>query len=150
MLNWFRRASGDAFPLRYKTSGSNGLDMPSLYGNITLPPRESVRIETGWRIGPLPDGIAGIVLARSSAWNRYGLVSPSHGSLYDSDYIGPVDYQIINLSDRPVKIEKGDAFVQMIFVSTVRVPGIDQSQTIRFPGARFGSTDSGINRSQTG
>jgi dUTP pyrophosphatase len=64
------------------------------------------------------------------------------GGVYDAGYRGEYNVNLINLSNQPYKITKGDKIAQLLIIP-VEIAEIDQvqtlSQTSRGEG-RFGST----------
>jgi dUTP pyrophosphatase len=128
------------------TAGSFGYDLATLDTN-TIGPRETTIIKTGMKLaGDLPcegeDGVAMLILPRSSLPLKYGLILPNSPGLIDADYGGDIGVIVHNLKAEPVTLEPGTRIAQAIFAKLWLpkiVEGSDDSPRTR---GGFGSTGS--------
>lgn len=123
------------------TSGSAGYDF---FANkdIELAPMEEIKIATGVRVR-IQDGWFLSIFPRSSLGFKYRLTLNNTVGIIDSDYYfadneGHIFIKMINLGSSPVKIEKGKAFAQGIFLQ-YGITVDDDAEGVRHGG--FGSTD---------
>jgi dUTP pyrophosphatase len=88
--------------------------------------RETTVIESG-KIGlvpgnvivKVPEGMALLVLPRSSMPKKKGLICPHSVGLIDMDYHGEKDeifVQVQNVTDAPVTVERGERIAQGLFI----------------------------------
>uniref|UniRef100_A0A674IUD2 dUTPase-like domain-containing protein n=1 Tax=Terrapene triunguis TaxID=2587831 RepID=A0A674IUD2_9SAUR len=92
------------------TRGSAGIDLVNQENmDITLP--GEVLLMPSQIQGPLPEGMVGLVLPRSSASKQGLFVVPG---VVDSDYGGVIHVQL--WSHLPKQLFQGDAWVQLILV----------------------------------
>lgn len=71
-----------------------------------------------------PVGYMFIVIPRSSTPKKKGLLIPHGVGIIDQDYSGPEDevkFQVLNFTDKPVLVEKGERLAQGCFVPVVKV-----------------------------
>lgn len=123
-------------PVR-STSGAAGYDFYSPI-DYEIEPGQSVKIPTSIRC-KINDGWCLIILPRSSYGIKYKMKIDNTVPLIDSDYYnslnqGHIFIQISNEGNKPIKIARGDRFVQGVFlpygiasddnVSTERTGGI--------------------------
>lgn len=82
-------------------------------------PRQIVDFGTGTRLHIKNPDIVGNLYLRSS-WCKKGLQLTNSVGVIDSDYQGEIICQVRNDSDRPVFVERGDRFAQIVFHRIVR------------------------------
>jgi dUTP pyrophosphatase len=127
---------------RYQTAGAAGADLvAAVTAPVTLQPLERMAIPTGLQIA-LPDGFEGQVRARSGAALKRGLALPNAPGTIDSDYRGELLVAVVNLSNGPLVIERGDRIAQLVVAPVVQaVFALAESldETARGDGG-FGST----------
>ncbi len=123
------------------TAGSAGYDFfaPDAFN---VAPGESVKIATGIRV-KIEDGWVLKIYPRSSLGFKYRLSLNNTVGIIDSDYYnadneGHIFIKITNCGDKPLTVEKGQAFAQGIFVE-YGITVDDEVCSIRTGG--FGSTD---------
>ena len=129
---------------QYETGGSFGFDFLA---------REDTTIESG-QIGLVPsntiikcpDGLALLILPRSSTYRKTGLVFPHSIGLIDQDYCGPEDeimIQLVNPRNHAVTVNKGDKIAQGLFVQSPQVSFVEVEKDFLGKDSRggFGSTD---------
>ncbi|MBI3557909.1 MAG: dUTP diphosphatase [Deltaproteobacteria bacterium] len=118
-------------------AGDAGLDLYSV-SDITLAPREPVRIPTGVAMA-LPAGHVGLICDRSSLGSKGLRVL---GGVVDAGYRGEVQVVLINLRNEPLTLAKGDKIAQMLILP-VNLCGVEErkslNDTTRSTGG-FGST----------
>ena len=101
----------------YGTEFSAGADLYALIesGSVTLAPGDTKRINTGLAFA-IPEGLVGLVVARSSLGTKRGLAPANKVGVIDSDYRGEVRVVLHNHSSQPQTIENGERIAQMLFV----------------------------------
>ena len=117
------------------------LDAPLL-----LAPGAAALVPAGFAMHMADPGIAAMILPRSGAGHRRGLVLGNLVGLIDPDYTGPVMVSAWNRNapgGEPVLIEPGERFAQLVFVPVLhpvlRVVDAFSTRTDRGTGG-FGST----------
>lgn len=123
------------------TSGSAGYDFfaPT---DIQIEPNQTVKIATGIRV-KIDQGWVLKIYPRSSLGFKYRLTLNNTVGIIDSDYYnaeneGHIFIKMTNCGNLPVKIEKGKAFAQGVFVE-YGITYDDECEEIRTGG--LGSTD---------
>ncbi len=124
---------------RYETGGAAAFDLVT---------RETVTVAShSFALLPvnvivkIPDGYALLLTSRSSAARKKGLIVPL--GIIDQDYCGPEDelkLQVVNFTDAPVSVERGERIGQAIFVAIGRA---EWDELDRMDGASrggFGTT----------
>ena len=131
-----------ALPLpSYGTNESAGFDLAAAH-DLTIPPHAIALVRTGLVI-EVPHGHFLAIFARSSTPLKRGLMVANGVGVLDPDYCGPTDevmIQVLNITDRPVTVSRGDRLAQGIVLSSSRVTW-DEVEEIR-ASARggFGAT----------
>ena len=127
----------------YKTAGSNAADCFSTIEEI-IPPGEKVMIPLGFSI-ELPEGYCALLIPRSGLATKQRLTLANSVGLIDSDYRGECKACIVNESNEPRTIKKGDRVCQMLILESPKIEFTVKSElsnTERGSGG-FGST--GVN-----
>jgi len=131
------------FPLpQYSTPLSAGMDLRAdITDPVTIGPLERAMIPTGIRIA-LPEGAECQVRPRSGLAAKRGITVLNSPGTIDADYRGEVKVILVNLSNEPFTIERGERIAQMVVSRHERVEweetdSLDQTQ--RGEGG-FGST----------
>ena len=125
------------------TAGSAGMDLHALVDTpVTLQPGQRAMIPTGLSIAlPSPDYVA-LVFARSGLAIKKGVTLANCVGVVDSDYRGELKVGLINQSDEPYTVEKGERIAQLA-VMPVCLPVVEEAddldETERGQGG-FGST----------
>ncbi|MFL5319516.1 MAG: dUTP diphosphatase [Myxococcaceae bacterium] len=137
------RPSAIALPFpQYQTQLAAGMDLlADIDQEIPLAPMGRAAIPTGLAF-ELPAGYEGQVRPRSGLALRQGLTVLNSPGTVDADYRGEVQVILVNLSDVPVTIKRGDRIAQFIISPVTRATLIevqDLSATARGEGG-FGST----------
>jgi dUTP pyrophosphatase len=139
-----RRVRNNAdLPLpRYQTELAAGLDLlADLDGPVTLAPLERSLVPTGLSF-ELPPGFEGQVRPRSGLAVKHGLTCLNTPGTIDADYRGEVKVLLVNLSNAPVTVVRGDRIAQLVVAAVSRATLVEVealSQTAR-GSAGFGST----------
>lgn len=133
----------DPLPLpRYETEQAAGMDLRAdIDGERTLRPLERLAIPTGLAFA-FPPGYEGQVRPRSGLALRHGITLLNAPGTIDSDYRGEVHVILVNLSQEPFTLRRGDRVAQLV-VAPVTVAGLQEvsvlEETPRGAGG-FGST----------
>lgn len=132
----------------YQTAGAAAFDLAAfLDAPLIIPVRGRALVPTGLKFA-VPDGYAGLILARSGLASKYG-VSMSNGvGLIDSDYRGEIHVALCNNGDLPFTICDGDRVAQFLLMETPRIEL--RLLSVLDETARgecgFGSTGTGVKR----
>lgn len=94
----------------YSYAGDAGLDFCSSE-DVILAPGERKGIKTGIAVA-IPDGYVGLLWDKSGISIKGGL--KTLGGVIDSGYRGEVLVGLVNLSDEPYMIARGDKLAQMV------------------------------------
>ena len=123
------------------TGGAAGFDLAAA-ADVEIPPRSIRLVGTGLVIA-VPEGHFLGIFARSSTPLKRGLMVANGVGIIDSDYCGPGDeikIQVLNVTDAPVKVARGDRLAQGIVLPCPRVEW-DEVEEMRVPTrGGFGST----------
>jgi dUTP pyrophosphatase len=125
----------------YQTAGAAGFDLASS-ADLTVEPGQIVLVPTGLVI-EVPAGHCLGIFARSSTPLKRGLVVANGVGVVDSDYCGPADeikIQVLNVTQAPVEIRRGDRLAQGIILPFVRADWDEQDAPDRPTRGGFGST----------
>jgi len=104
------------------TSRSAGFDLAAA-ADVEIPARSIRLVGTGLVIA-VPDGHFLGIFARSSTPLKKGLMVANGVGVIDADYCGPADeikIQVLNITDAPVKVVRGDRIAQGIVLPCPRV-----------------------------
>jgi len=137
------RAHPDPLPLpRYETALAAGVDLRAdIDGERVLRPLERMAVPTGLALG-LPAGYEGQVRPRSGLALRHGITLLNSPGTVDADYRGEVQVILVNLSQEPFTLRRGDRVAQLVVapvtsITLLEVEALDA--TARGDGG-FGST----------
>lgn len=127
------------------TYGSEGAAGADLYACLNAPvdiaPGETVFIPTGLAMA-IPEGLAGLVYARSGMACKRGLAPANKVGVIDSDYRGEIMVAILNHGSQPQQISHGDRIAQLLLTPVITPSyeiATDLDETCRASGG-FGST----------
>ena len=133
--------SGNELP-EYSTEQSAGMDLRAwLSEPVTLQPLERKLIPTGVYI-QLPQGYECQIRPRSGLALKRGLTLLNTPGTIDADYRGEIKVILVNLSDTPFIIVRGERIAQMVIAPVSRARLVETETldaTIRGAGG-FGST----------
>ena len=126
----------------YGSAGSAGGDLYSAEENdITVAPGQTAFIGTGLAV-EIPQGLVGLVYARSGLACKKGLAPANKVGVIDSDYRGEITVALYNHGKEPQTVAKGERIAQLViapFVFAEYEETDDLSDTARGEGG-FGST----------
>ncbi len=127
----------------YATEGS-GASICGLHdgGRGQHPPRGAPPLPHGRRRGMHDAGVAGFVYSRSGLGTKDGLVVSQGVGVIDPDYRGEILVSLLNTSDQPRTVTRGQRIAQLVFQPIARaliVPEQSLSETSRGAGG-FGHT----------
>ena len=123
------------------TAGAAGFDLAAAV-DVEIPPRSIRLVGTGLVIG-VPDGHFLGIFARSSTPLKKGLMVANGVGVIDADYCGPDDeikVQVLNITDSPVAVKRGDRLAQGILLPAVRVVWDEVTEMAAPTRGGFGST----------
>ncbi|WCR53489.1 MAG: Deoxyuridine 5'-triphosphate nucleotidohydrolase [Wolbachia endosymbiont of Ctenocephalides orientis wCori] len=113
---------GDDLPLpSYATVQSAGMDLyAAVETTLTLKPMERSLIPTGV-VAAIPEAFEGQIRPRSGLAAKHGVTVLNAPGTIDSDYRGEIKVCLINLSDQPYEIKRGDRIAQILISPVHRV-----------------------------
>ena len=123
------------------TRGAAGFDLASAV-DLDIPPRSIRLVGTGLVIA-VPDGHFLGIFARSSTPLKRGLMVANGVGVVDADYCGPADeikIQVLNVTDAPVPVRRGDRLAQGIVLPCPRVEWEEVAEMSVPTRGGFGST----------
>jgi dUTP pyrophosphatase len=137
-----RRLRPDIELPRYQTPGAAGFDLAASE-DVLVQPGQVVLVPTGLVIQAPPGHFLAIV-ARSSTPMKRGLMVANGVGIVDEDYCGPADevkIEVVNFTQQPVKVSRGDRLAQGLFIPVVRAEWREADGELR-EGSRggFGAT----------
>jgi dUTP pyrophosphatase len=125
------------------TERAAGFDLAAAT-DVEIPPRSIRLVGTGLVIG-VPDGHFLGIFARSSTPLKRGLMVANGVGVLDADYCGPADevkIQLLNFTDEPVQVRRGDRLAQGIVLPSPRVDWQEVDEIEAPTRGGFGSTGS--------
>ena len=109
---------GDSTP-KYGSLCAAGADLvAAVPANISIAPKETVMIPTGVAL-EIPDGLVGLVYARSGLACKSDLAPANKVGVIDSDYRGEVMVALHNHGDITRVIQPGERIAQLILTPYV-------------------------------
>ncbi len=108
---------------------------------VTIEPNETKLIKTGLAMA-IPEGLAGLIYARSGLASKRGLAPANKVGVIDSDYRGEVMVALHNHGTVPQTVEHGERIAQLVLAPVVTASFNvvdDLDSTTRGEGG-FGST----------
>lgn len=137
-----RRLNESAVVPTYGSSAAAGADLYACEPSpVTILPGETQLIHTGIAM-EIPDGLVGLVYARSGLALKRGLAPANKVGVIDSDYRGEIMVALHNHSGAPQTVCHGERIAQIVFtpyVSADFCPVASLTDTERGDGG-FGST----------
>lgn len=113
------RGEGNPLP-QYMSAHSSGLDLfADLEQEVILSPGEWKLIPTGIAIS-LPPGYEGQIRPRSGLALRSGVTLLNSPGTIDADYRGEIGVILINLSQKPFSVKRGDRIAQLVVAPVCR------------------------------
>jgi dUTP pyrophosphatase len=123
------------------TGGAAGFDLAAS-SDMEVPPGQIRLVGTGLVIA-VPDGYFLGIFARSSTPMKRGLLVANGVGVVDPDYCGPGDeikVQVLNFTDAPVIVKRGDRIAQGIVLPAPRVAWQEVAEMTGPVRGGFGST----------
>ena len=109
-----QKLNENAIVPKYGTRFSAGADLYSCEGKaVTVEPHQTVFIHTGIAI-EIPDGLVGLVYARSGLASKRSLAPANKVGAIDCDYRGEIIVSLHNHSDEPQTIEDKERVAQLV------------------------------------
>lgn len=110
-----KKTNKNAVTPTYGTEYAAGADLYALVDEkVEIAPHETKKISTGVCF-EIPNGLVGLVYARSSLGCKKGLAPANKVGVIDSDYRGEVMVFLHNHSNVPQTIENGERIAQIVF-----------------------------------
>lgn len=125
------------------TAGAAGFDLAAAH-DIDIPPGAVRLVGTGLVV-EVPSGWFLGIFARSSTPLKRGLMVANGVGIIDADYCGPADeikVQVLNFTDAPVTVRRGDRLAQGIVLQAPRVEWNEVAVVTSATRGGFGSTGS--------
>ena len=111
-----KKLNENAIVPTYGTEFSAGADLYAIVdGSVTIEPGETKMIGTGLAFA-IPEGLVGLIFARSSLGTKRGLAPANKVGVIDSDYRGEVRVVLHNHGKVAQTIENGERIAQIAFV----------------------------------
>ena len=128
----------------YETKDAAGMDLRAALPEATpviIGPLERSLIPTGIAI-ELPSGYEAQIRPRSGLALKAGITVLNTPGTIDADYRGEIKVILINLSQHPVEINRGERIAQMIIAPVTRanLQKVDQLSLTKRGQKGFGST----------
>lgn len=138
----FTKLSKGATAPMYGTPFAAGADLRALLDMTqVIHPGETVFIKTGLAV-QIPDGLVGLIYARSGLACKRGLAPANCVGVIDSDYRGEIMVALHNYSNVPQEVEPGERVAQLViapYIPAEFVEADELTETARGEGG-FGST----------
>ena len=136
-----KKLSDDAILPTYGSDYAAGADLYSSSDAFEIEAGQTVLVHTGIAM-ELPQGLVGLIYARSGLASKRGLAPANKVGVIDCDYRGEIMVALHNHSSNTQRVEKGERIAQLViapyFVADFSV--VDElSDTVRGEGG-FGST----------
>jgi len=136
-----KRLQADISLPEQATARSAGFDLAAA-SDVEIPARSIRLVGTGLVIA-VPEGFFLGIFARSSTPLKRGLMVANGVGVIDADYCGPGDeikIQVLNITDAPVTVSKGDRLAQGIVLPCPRVEWNEVEEMVQPTRGGFGST----------
>jgi dUTP pyrophosphatase len=127
----------------YGTNESAGFDLAAAH-DVAVAPGQIVLVRTGLVI-EVPSGYFLGIFARSSTPLKRGLLVANGVGVIDPDYSGPHDevmIQVLNITNREVRVARGDRLAQGIVLAAPRVTWDEVDEIREITRGGFGATGS--------
>ena len=126
----------------YARAGDAGIDLLSRIFTVVPPAGGRVLVPTGVAVA-LPEGSAGLVVARSGLAAKHGVTCLDGPGLIDSGYRGEIYVLLVNTDPaQRLVVDRGDRIAQLVVIAApavrlIEVTSLDMSER---GAAGFGST----------
>jgi len=99
----------------YGSKSAAGADLYAcIEGEIAIAPQETKLIHTGIAM-EIPEGLVGLIYARSGLASKKGLAPANKVGVIDSDYRGEIMVALHNHGSEPQTISDGERIAQIVF-----------------------------------
>jgi dUTP pyrophosphatase len=126
---------------KYGSAYAAGADLYSCEEELIVPPHATVFVHTGIAM-EIPQGLVGLVYARSGLACKRNLAPANKVGVIDSDYRGEIMVALHNHGDKPETIAAGERVAQLVltpYITAEYNEVAELSDTVRGAGG-FGST----------
>ena len=114
------KLSGGATVPEYATSGAAAVDLrANVTESVVIAAGERALIPTGLSMS-IPEGVVGIIAARSGLACKKGIALSNGIGVIDSDYRGEIGVSLHNTSKEDFTMERGERIAQMMFIPVER------------------------------
>lgn len=138
----FKKLTPNAITPTYGTPQAAGADLYSGMDTVvTIAPGATEFIKTGLAL-EIPDGLVGLIYARSGMACKKGVAPANKVGVIDSDYRGEIMVALHNHGSSPVSVEPGDRIAQLVltpYITAQFCEAAELDDTERGNGG-FGST----------
>ena len=137
-----KKLNGAAIVPTYGSAYAAGADLYACEGgDIVIAPHKTKLIHTGIAM-EIPEGLVGLIYARSGLASKRGLAPANKVGVIDSDYRGEIMVALHNHGETEQVVSDGERIAQIVFTTymTAEFNVVDElSDTVRGKGG-FGST----------
>lgn len=117
-INFIKLDSNAQSPKR-ATESAAGADLYALTeGTLTIEPHTTCLIHTGIAL-EIPEGMCGLIFARSGLASKKGLAPANKVGLIDSDYRGEIMVALHNHTNEVRTVENGERVAQLVIMPYV-------------------------------
>lgn len=138
----FRKLNERAVTPTYGSAYAAGADLYACTGeDIVIPPHATVLVHTGIAM-EIPEGLVGLIYARSGLASKRDLAPANKVGVIDSDYRGEIMVALHNHGELEQRVAGGERIAQLVltpYVTAVFEQKEELSDTVRGAGG-FGST----------
>lgn len=137
----FKKLVDEAVVPTYGSVYSAGADLYNCGPDTVIAPGQTLLLHTGIAV-EIPEGLVGLVYARSGLASKRGLAPANKVGVIDSDYRGEIMVALHNHSADPQTVESGERIAQMVLTPYIHADyeeAEELSDTVRGAGG-FGST----------
>lgn len=115
-----RKLSDNAIIPTYGTPYAAGADLYALADeDITIFPHETYLVHTGVAV-EIPEGLVGLIFARSGLALKQGLAPANKVGVIDSDYRGELRVSLHNHTNEPKTVKSGDRVAQLVLIPYIK------------------------------
>ena len=126
---------------KFESKGACGFDFLAREERTVAP--KQIELIPANTIIEVPEGHMLMIAPRSSTPRKTGLCFPHSIGIIDQDFCGEEDeiqIQVMNFTDKPVTIKKGDRIAQGLFVKIEKAEWIEVTEITAKTRGMFGST----------
>lgn len=110
----FKKLDKNAIAPAYATEFAAGADLYSSDESVTIEPGQTAMVHTGLAL-EIPDGVVGLIYARSGLACKKGLAPANKVGVIDSDYRGEIIVALHNHGNEAISFKQGERVAQMVF-----------------------------------